>query len=133
MNSTLFTNANSYRRNNGFYDIFCILSNPNFSELKELRYLISNGVKLEKWIARIYVITQRIVHSLQMEKLKYMRKGPVSTKIFMFMRSRTRGSWKTSIPSKIMTSDGLTYINYTKRILVDKKPFEKVKYTQRKT
>ena len=34
---------------------------------------------------------------------------PVSTKIFMFIRSRTRESWKSRIPSRIMTSEGLTW------------------------
>jgi len=33
---------------------------------------------------------------------------PVSTKIFMFINSLMRGAWNIKIPSKMITSEGLT-------------------------
>lgn len=45
----------------------------------------------------------------KLNRWKIRRNLPVSTNIFMLMRSRTRGSWSTRIPSKMKTSEGLIY------------------------
>jgi hypothetical protein len=43
---------------------------------------------------------------------------PVSTKIFMFMSPRTRASWKTKMPSRIITSAAFTCRDPYKNVLV---------------
>lgn len=63
----------------------------------------------ELYIHLLHVMHKSSVSCIYGLDLFKVWKRPASTNIFMFIKSRTRGSWKMSIPSRIITSEGFTW------------------------
>lgn len=77
----------------------------------EYEALRLNRLSLEKLLWLCLLLNKvNLIHisNIPNSQMRSKKIEPVSTKIFMFINSLTRGSWKTSIPSKIITSEGLT-------------------------